>query len=68
MLDQCGGGVSYTPDDHKDLAQKIMVMKGTSWTYRRKMGKSARLFVEKHHSRRVQAAKLEKLIVDGQNQ
>ncbi|MBL6996195.1 glycosyltransferase family 4 protein [Desulfobacula sp.] len=68
LLDQCGGGVSYRPDDHRDLAKKIMAMKNIPWTYRRQMGKNARLFVEKHHSRRVQAAKLEKLIVDGQNQ
>jgi glycosyltransferase involved in cell wall biosynthesis len=62
LLDQCKGGMFYKPDNHKDLAKKIMDMKHTPWTYRRKMGKSARLYVEKYHSRRVYAAKLEKII------
>ena len=62
LLNQCGGGISYTPDCYKDLADKIILFKKLSESEKRKMGQNGRYYVEKFHSRQMYADKLNRLI------
>lgn len=62
LLNQCRGGISYKPDNYKSLAEKIMELKRLPLEKQREMGRSARKYVEKFHSRQAYAEKLEKII------
>jgi colanic acid biosynthesis glycosyl transferase WcaI len=63
LLDQCGGGLFYDPQNAADLERAILEMKRLSWADRRKMGRQARIFVETCHSRQKYAQDLEKMLM-----
>ncbi len=63
LLNKCGGGLCYKPDDYRDLSKKIIKLKSLPSEKRMEMGKMARKYVEKFHSRQVYAEKLEQILM-----
>ena len=62
LLNQCGGGLFYQPDNYESLAQKVVEMRDMGEEKTRGMGRDARAYVETYHSRTLYAKKLEHII------
>jgi glycosyltransferase involved in cell wall biosynthesis len=62
ILNECGGGVSYRPEDPLDLARAIVALYRAGEGTRRRMGRTAREFVIRNHSIQENARHLERLI------